>query len=180
MIPKWCLIQEIVIDGGIIAFTPGRDIYMLTLDAVEDGSYVHVHKPRQHIRGAWAKFDLISAKLTRKDSNFFSKLPSTLRNPELYIKARSIAFPAYRHPHQKIQLCYVMVALQNDIEMSYVRFLCETFKCDCKICVECPWLKGNYKNYDEELEGLYMEMAPEDQWMYNACLFFFFKIKYML
>ena len=35
---------------------------MLTLDEVEDGSYVHVHKPRRDITGAWAKFDLISAK----------------------------------------------------------------------------------------------------------------------
>ena len=62
-----------------MAFTPGRDIYMLTLEEVEDGSYVHVHKPRRRdIRGAWAKFVLISAKLTRKDSDFFSKLPSTL------------------------------------------------------------------------------------------------------
>ena len=59
MIPKWCLILEIIIEGEIVAFTPGRDIYMLTLDAVEDGSYVHVCKPRRDIRGAWAKFDLI-------------------------------------------------------------------------------------------------------------------------
>ena len=86
-----------------------------------------------------------------------------MRNPELYLKARSIAFPAYQCLQQKIQLCDVMVGLQNDVEVSYVRFLCETFKYDCKICVECPWLKGNYKNYDEELEDLYMEMAPEDQ-----------------
>ena len=163
MIPKWCLIKDIVLEGEIMAFTPGRDIYMLTLDEVEDGSYVHVCKPRRNIRGAWTKFDLISAKLTRKDSDFFSKLPSTLKNPELYIKARSIAFPAYRHPHQKIQLCEVMVALQNDIEMSFVKSLCDTFKYDCKISGECPWLKGNYKNYDEELEDLYMEMPPEDQ-----------------
>ena len=146
-----------------MAFTPGRDIYMLTLDEVEDGSYVHVCKPRRDIRGAWAKYDLISAKLTRKDSDFFSKLLSTLRNPEIYIKARSIAFPAYQCPHQKIQLCDVMVALQNDIEMSFVKSLCDTFKYDCKISGECPWLKGIYKNYDEELEGLYMEMPPEDQ-----------------
>ena len=81
-----------------------------------------------------------------------------------------------------------MVVLQNDIEMSFVRSLCETFKYDCKICGECPWLKGNYKNYDEELEGLYMEMPPEDQWMYilsecwkdNACIFFIIIIKYRL
>ena len=56
-----------------------------------------------------------------------------------------------------------MVALQNDIEMSFVKSLCDTFKYDCKICGECPWLKGNCKNYDKELEGLYMEMPPEDQ-----------------
>ena len=41
---------------------------MLTLDEVEDGSYVHVCKPRRDMRGAWAKFDLVSAKLTEKDS----------------------------------------------------------------------------------------------------------------
>ena len=70
MIPKWCLTQEIVIEGETVAFTPGKDIYMFTLDEVEVGSYVHVCKPRRDIRGAWAKFDLISAKLTRKDSDF--------------------------------------------------------------------------------------------------------------
>ena len=57
MILKWCLIQEIIIEGEIFAFTPDRDIYLLTLDEVEDGSYVHVCKPRRVIRGAWAKFD---------------------------------------------------------------------------------------------------------------------------
>ena len=163
MVTKWCLIQDIIIEGEIVAFTPGKDIYMLTLDEVEDGSYVHVHKPKRDIRGAWEKFDLISAKLTRQDLDFFSKLPSTLKNPEIYIKARSIAFPGYRCPHQKIQLCDVMVALQNDNEISFVKSLCDTLKHDCKISGECPWLKGNYKNYDEELEGLYMEMPPEDQ-----------------
>ena len=70
MVSEWCLIKDIVIEGEIVAFTPGRDIYMLTLDEVRDGSYVHVHKPRRDIRGAWAKFDLISAKLTKKDSDF--------------------------------------------------------------------------------------------------------------
>ena len=34
MIPKWCLIQDSIIEGEIVAFTPGRDIYMLTLDEV--------------------------------------------------------------------------------------------------------------------------------------------------
>ena len=46
-----------------MAFTPGRDVYMLTLDEVEDGSYVHMCKHRRDIRGTWAKFDLISAKI---------------------------------------------------------------------------------------------------------------------
>ena len=46
MVSKWYLIKDIRIEGEILAFTPGRDIYMLTLDEVEDGSYVHVHKPR--------------------------------------------------------------------------------------------------------------------------------------
>ena len=38
MVSKWCLIKNIRIEGEIVAFTPGRDIYMLTLDEVEDGS----------------------------------------------------------------------------------------------------------------------------------------------
>ena len=67
MVSKWCLIKNIRIEGEIVAFTPGRDIYILTLDEVEDGSCVHVHKPRRDIRGSWAKFDLVSAKLTEKD-----------------------------------------------------------------------------------------------------------------
>ena len=53
-----------------MAFTPGREIYMLTLDEVEDGSYVYVCKPRRDIRGTWAKFDLISVKLTKKTLTF--------------------------------------------------------------------------------------------------------------
>ena len=67
MVSKWCLIKDIRIEGEIVAFTPGRYMYMVTLDEAEDGSYDHVHKPRRDIRGAWAKFDLISAKLTKKD-----------------------------------------------------------------------------------------------------------------
>ena len=51
MVSKWCLIKNIRIDGEIVAFTPDRDIYMLTLDEVEDGSYIHVHKPRRDIKG---------------------------------------------------------------------------------------------------------------------------------
>ena len=45
MVSKLCLINNIRIKGEIVAFTPGRNIYMLTLDEVEAGSYVHVHKP---------------------------------------------------------------------------------------------------------------------------------------
>ena len=71
MVSKWCLIKDIRIEGKIVAFTPGRDIYMLTSDGVEDGSYVHVHKPSRDLRGGWAKFDLISVKLTKKDFSFF-------------------------------------------------------------------------------------------------------------
>ena len=40
---------------------------MLTLDEVEDSSYVQVHKSRRDMKGALAKFDLVSAKLTEKD-----------------------------------------------------------------------------------------------------------------
>ena len=46
MVSKWCLIKDIRIEGEIVAFTPGRDICILTLDEIEDGSYVHVCKPR--------------------------------------------------------------------------------------------------------------------------------------
>ena len=70
MVSKWCLVKNIRIEGEIVAFTPDRDIYMLTLDKVEDSSYVHVHTPRKDIRGSWPKFDLVSAKLTKKDSDF--------------------------------------------------------------------------------------------------------------
>ena len=66
MVSKWCLLKNIRIEGEIVAFTPGRDIYMLTLDEAEDGFYVHVHKPRRDMRGAWAKFGLVSVKLTEK------------------------------------------------------------------------------------------------------------------
>ena len=84
---------------------------MLTLDEVEDGSYVHVHKPRRGLKGAWATFDLVSAKLTEKDSDIFSSFPSILNNPEMYIKAKVNAFPAPVHPYQDIQLCDVVLAL---------------------------------------------------------------------
>ena len=81
----------------------------------------------------------------------------------MYIKAKSIAFPAYLPPYQDIWLYDVMLALQKDSEMRFVKSLCDTFKYDCKICAECPWLKGNDKDYDDNLDGVYMEMAPEDQ-----------------
>ena len=68
MVSKWCLIKNIRIEGETVAFIPGRDIYMLTLDEDEYGSYVHVCKPRRDMRGAWAKFDLVSSKLTETDS----------------------------------------------------------------------------------------------------------------
>ena len=68
MVSKWCFIKDIRNEGGIVALS--RDIYMLTSDEVEDGSYVHVCKPRRVIRGAWAKFDLISVKLTKKTLSF--------------------------------------------------------------------------------------------------------------
>ena len=41
-VSKWCIIKNIRIEGEIGAFTPGRDIYILTLDKIENGSYVHV------------------------------------------------------------------------------------------------------------------------------------------
>ena len=60
----------------------------------------------------------------------------------MYIKARSIAFPAYLSPHQDIQFCDVMLALQNYSEMRIVKSLCDTFRYDCKLSAECPWLKA--------------------------------------
>ena len=121
-----------------MAFTLGRNIYILTLDEVEDGSYIHVHKPRRGLRGTWAKFDLVSVKLTEKDSDFFPKFPSVSKNPEKYIKAKSIAFPAYLPPRQYIQFCDETTALQNDSEMRFMKYLCDVFKYDCKISAECP------------------------------------------
>ena len=53
MVSKCYLIKNIRTEGEIFAFTPGRDIYMLTLDEVEDSSYVHVHKPRRDMKGVW-------------------------------------------------------------------------------------------------------------------------------
>ena len=111
---------------------------MLTLDEVEDGSYVHVHKPRRDIRGAWAKFDLVSVKLTKNDSDFLSKFPSVLKSPEMYIKAKRIVFPAYLPPYQDIKFCDVMLALQKGSGMRFVKSLCDTFKYNCKISAECP------------------------------------------
>ena len=81
----------------------------------------------------------------------------------MYIKAKSIAFSAYLPPYQDIQFCDVMFALQNDSEMRFVKSLCDTFKYDCKISVECCWLKGNDKDYEDDLDGVYLEMPPEDQ-----------------
>ena len=81
----------------------------------------------------------------------------------MYIKAKSIAFPVYLLPYQDIQFCDVMLALQNDSEMRFVKSLCYTFKYDLKISAECPWLKGNDKDYDYDLDGVYKEIPPEDQ-----------------
>ena len=69
----------------------------------------------------------------------------------MYIKAKGIAFPAYISPYQDIQL-----ALQKDSDMRLVKSLYDTFKYDCKISAECPWLKGNDKDYDDELDSVYM------------------------
>ena len=106
--------------GEIVAFPPGRDIYILTLDEVEDGSYVHACKPRIDIRGVWAMFDLVSVKLIQKESDFL-KFPRILKNPEMYIKAKSIAFPAYLPPYQDIQFSDVMCALHNNSEKRFVK-----------------------------------------------------------
>ena len=98
---------------------------MLTLDEVKEGSYVHVHKHRRDRRGVWAKFDLVLANLTEKDSGFFSHFHKVLNKPEMYIKAKSHAFPAPVPPYQHIQLCDVILALQNERKMTFVS-LCVT------------------------------------------------------
>ena len=38
MVSKWCLIQNIRIEGETVIFTPGRDVYMLRLDEVADAT----------------------------------------------------------------------------------------------------------------------------------------------
>ena len=99
MVSKSCLTKNIRIEGEIVAFTPGRDIYMLALDEVEDGCYLHVHKLRRDIRWAWAKCDLVFMKLTEKDSDFFYNFPSILNSPDIYIKAKRCAFPTHVSPY---------------------------------------------------------------------------------
>ena len=74
------------------------------------------------------KFDLVSVKLTEKDSDFFSNFPSILNNPKMYTKAKSNAFLAPVPPYQDNHLCDVMLALQNDSEMRFMKSLCDTFK----------------------------------------------------
>ena len=58
-----------------------------------------------------------------------------------------------------------MLALQKDNEMRFMKSLFDTFRYNCKISAECPWLKGNDSNSDDDLDGVYMEMPPEDQYM---------------
>ena len=81
----------------------------------------------------------------------------------MYIKVKSIAFPAPVTQFQDIQLCDVMLASQRYSEMRFVKSLCDTFKYDCKISAECPQLKSNDNDSDDDLDGVYMEMPPEDQ-----------------
>ena len=80
----------------------------------------------------------------------------------MYIKTRSIAFPAYLPPYQDIPFCDVMLPLQKDSKMGIFKYLCDTFKYDYKICAVCPWLKGNGNDSDDDLDDVYMEMWPED------------------
>ena len=54
----------------------------------------------------------------------------------------SIAFPAYKPPHKDNEFCGVMLALQIDSEMRFVKSLSDAFKYDCKTSAECPWLKA--------------------------------------
>ena len=86
-----------------------------------------------------------------------------MNNPEMYIKVKSIAFPAFVPPYPDIQFCDVILALQKDSEVRFVKSLYDTLKYECKISAECPWLKGNGFDSDDDLDGVYMEMPPEDQ-----------------
>ena len=118
---------------------------MLTLDEVEDGSYVHVHKPRRAMRGAWAKFDLFSVKLTEKTLDFFSNPPSILSNPETYIKAKSNAFLAPVPPYQDVQLCDVVLVFPCNLTDCRKRTLVSIL-CFCMhiMGTKCPKLCGIY------------------------------------
>ena len=81
----------------------------------------------------------------------------------MYIKAKSNAFPAPVPLYKDIELHDVMLALQNDSERRFVKALYDTFKYDCEKYAECPWLKSNNDDSDDDLDGVYMEMPPEDQ-----------------
>ena len=81
----------------------------------------------------------------------------------MHIKAKSNAFPAPVPPYQDNQLCDVTLALQKYSEMRFVKSLCDTFKYDYKISAECPWLKGNYNDSDDDLDGVSMQMPHEYQ-----------------
>ena len=65
--------------------------------------------------------------------------------------------------HTKTFSYDVMFALQKDSAMRFGNSLCDTFKYDSRISAECPWLKGNDDDSDDDLDGVYMEMPPEDQ-----------------
>ena len=68
----------------------------------------------------------------------------------MFLKANGHALPA---PYQTIQMCEVMLALQNDREMQLVKSRCDTMKYECKLTMECPWLPGNEDDSDSDFEG---------------------------
>ena len=61
------------------------------------------------------------------------------------------------------QSSFISYKKRKTNKMTFVKSLCDIFKYDCKIPAECPWLKGSDKDYDDDLDGVYMEMAPGDQ-----------------
>ena len=56
-----------------------------------------------------------------------------------------------------------MLASQKDSEMSFLQSLYDIFKYYCKMSAECSWLKGYGNDSHDDLDGVYMEMPPEDQ-----------------
>ena len=77
--------------------------------------------------GEWAKAD-ISAKLNAKYSTFFSHFHHHLNGPEMYIKAKSCAFPGPYPPYDDVQLCNVVLPVMNEREVQIIVKICNSVK----------------------------------------------------